>query len=1260
MSYFPEWGTSNGLVFTPCGPGTNRLCVISTAGNADDARAFLRLWKKEMQHRVVFWDFFRFRNSFISFEEFPWLRDAVGVPHLVSFSLDQRATHVTLDSSGNFSMERDGVSRNVETDFPGYSQYCKMFWILRYAPSEWDALIFGLFAADFLPDLLHMVQHAMAQSSRRGHTVLAMAGKSSELKKSILSSIPGCLFRELCSILAFDAQLPKRYLCLLNPDDADHSRSRMLQFVEDRISSVLGEVASGLSLTPRRRKSIHRYLSGSFVRISIARQMASAEDDEEVTLIRFVARIAVDSSETVPQFSLGHVLSLPPDSSASFGLHLVVEQAVSEVDHDVFVRSFDYIVDGSAVLSGITVPHRISLINSLSDKDVHAQLACLLLSKLPPTSEAPKIPSKTTILSWDFGTVSAKLPRRRVLFVGETRAGKTSTIQLLRGVGKQCFCRTEAGTNVADQQSTEVGGVHMMEIAVGVDGRSWSYDASERGAAAGAVSLFLRSAAKAHSFTVSQSHLVPPSSSLSAIGPGSEDAIIPDAAEGSADDSQLVSGIQESATPLASNGGIDDALAEIRNAASHIQSSCVSVFDFAGQDLYRCLDPLFFAPSSMYILVFDLLNLCDNADISMELLASEIDRCILSWLRRISGMLANAGSQLSQRSVVVLVGTRGSQFETHVFASLVREAVSTSINDCQESFANLDVHIGVTNPNRARGDPDVHPHRPFYVLENNPHLEGGNAYDDDRLTFMKSFSAFILRQFGDFVSASRPVPLRYLFLEAFVLQRSEWSARSVLSEPEILSYVVPALNLGSEAEARDALGALIESGSFFGFCSGSGLNRSEGIPETSTVIVIRPMEFVRRCAALISHQFLRSSANGYLQPNSSLYNALWQRIGAIQEDEVRRILCVGPVSNDGLCDEEKNCLFSTLCMMGILIPIRVVQMHFKSHPSYFLFTPRLHILRRENVVRDHLLDAAHVSTQFRSCSLAVQIQTLRGSEVPSVPSVSLHVFYRFCSFLHVAVRLTARVSCIGNTLDPLVAGFPIAEREMELVDDSGHHRVRIAIMPGGACGPFFAVRLRRRGEAAPLDMIALFKKFVSTDTGIPAGSEVVFGHSIHLGRENQLLDFVVGENSSFVPSAQESVFQQRMKQFDEYKKFEPNAAATSCSDAGPKEWTRQQLYDAVQKNLDPFLKYFFGHFDSVFKAVVHALNSFESGTADNVLAMVDRKNAVKVWTNDILLNPMLVKSQVSESPVQEFCAFLRGHPEVLREVADILKLPVFP
>eukprot|EP00762_Andalucia_godoyi_P003582 ANDGO_00624.mRNA.1 hypothetical protein len=1259
MSYFPEWGTSKGLVFTPCGPGTNRLCVISTEeDNLGDALDFLLLWKKEMPHRVVLLDIYCRRNPDVSFEEMPWLAETVGIPLLVSFSPHSVPECVTLDSDGNFNVQSNGVTMNAEMIFPGRSLYCKMIWTLRFAPLEWDVLFFGSDTAYFLPAFFQIVQHALSESPRRGHTVLTVHGSLDELPNPTLLSSEGLFLREFYSVpVVFDG-LRIIHFCLMTADETDDSDSHPLQFIRDRKSSVLSEVALGLSLTPHRMQSICRYLSRSLVRFSIARQMASAKDDKAANRIGIAGGMTVNSSDAVHHFSLNYVLRLPPDPSASFGLHLVVEQTVGEEGHDVFVRSFDYIVDSSAVLPGITLPHRISLINSLSDNDIRAQLACLLLSKLPPTRRRHKIPSKTLILSWDFGTVSAKLPRRRVLFVGETRAGKTSTIQLLRGVGKQQFCHTQEGTDDADRQSTEVGGVHMMEIAVGVDGRSWTDASSERGAAAGAVSLFLRSAARARNSTVSQSHSLSSSSSLSAVMRDSENAIMPDAVEGSADDSRQDRTARES--PLASNGGIDDTLAEIRNAASHIQSSCISVFDFAGQDLYRCLDPLFFAPSSMYVLVFDLLSLCAKASVSADSLASEIDRCILSWLQRISSMLANAGSQPSQRSVVILAGTRGSQFKAHSSVDRVGNAVRDSIFKCRESFANLEVYVGVDNPSRARGDADVHPDRPFYVLENDPHLEGSGMYDDDRLKFMKSFSTFILRQFGDLVSASRPVPLRYLFLEAFVLQRQEWSARSVVSDQEILSYVVPALKLGSDAEARDALRALIESGSFFGFCSGNCMNGSaaEAVPETEAVIVIRPIEFVQRCAVLISHRFLRSSANGYLQPNSSFFDALWQRIGAIQEDEVRRILCVDPVSKDGLCDEEKNCLVSTLCLMGILIPIRVVQMHVTDHPPFFLFTPRLHILRTSNVVRDYLSEAAIDSTQLRSCSLAIQIQTRRGSEVPSVPTVSPHVFYRLCSFLHVAAQLTTEVLCIGDEVDPLASEFPIAEREIELVDDCSRHRVRIAIMPGGVNGPFFAVRLWRCAEAAPLPIIDLFKKLVSMDTGIPAGSMVVLGQSVKFGHENQL-GFVAHGNARSVPLAQKPAFLQRMAQFDEYQKSEPKAAATSRSDAAPKEWTRQQLNDALQNNLAPFLKYFFNHFDTVFIAVVRALNSFDTGTADHVIAMGDRQAAVELWKRRVLLNPMVLKSQASKSPVQAFCAFLRLYPEVLREVADLLELPVF-
>eukprot|EP00762_Andalucia_godoyi_P005494 ANDGO_08394.mRNA.1 hypothetical protein len=98
------------------------------------------------------------------------------------------------------------------------------------------------------------------------------------------------------------------------------------------------------------------------------------------------------------------------------------------------------------------------------------------------------------------------------------------------------------------------------------------------------------------------------------------------------------------------------------------------------------------------------------------------------------------------------------------------------------------------------------------------------------------------------------------------------------------------------------------------------------------------------------------------------------------------------------------------------------------------------------------------------------------------------------------------------------------------------------------------------------------------DTGIPAGSMVVLGQSVKFVPENQL-GFVAHGNVRIVPMAHKSVFLQRMAQFDECNKFEPNVAASSRSDAVPKEWTRQQLTDAVQKHLGPFLKYFFDRFD---------------------------------------------------------------------------------
>eukprot|EP00762_Andalucia_godoyi_P005492 ANDGO_08419.mRNA.1 hypothetical protein len=178
MSYFPKWGTGADLVFTPCGPGTNRLCVISTEKDIlGDALDFLRLWKNEMPHRVVLLDIYRRRDPDVSFEEMPWLAETVGVHLIVSFSPLSAPVRVTLDSSGNFGVDRNGVPQ-------WFLRYCKVYWILRFAPSEWDVMLLSLGSEAFLSDFFAALLSELARCSRQGHTVFAINGSPGELQKS--------------------------------------------------------------------------------------------------------------------------------------------------------------------------------------------------------------------------------------------------------------------------------------------------------------------------------------------------------------------------------------------------------------------------------------------------------------------------------------------------------------------------------------------------------------------------------------------------------------------------------------------------------------------------------------------------------------------------------------------------------------------------------------------------------------------------------------------------------------------------------------------------------------------------------------------------------------------------------------------------------------------------------------------------------------------------------------------------------------------
>eukprot|EP00762_Andalucia_godoyi_P004796 ANDGO_07253.mRNA.1 hypothetical protein len=95
-------------------------------------------------------------------------------------------------------------------------------------------------------------------------------------------------------------------------------------------------------------------------------------------------------------------------------------------------------------------------------------------------------------------------------------------------------------------------------------------------------------------------------------------------------------------------------------------------------------------------------------------------------------------------------------------------------------------------------------------------------------------------------------------------------------------------------------------------------------------------------------------------------------------------------------------------------------------------------------------------------------------------------------------------------------------------------------------------------------------------------------------------------------------------------------------------WTRKDLATAFNANLNPFLNYFATHYDTVFSVGVHDLYDIDPAESDGVFAMANRKDAVKRWMQQIVLNPMHLDG------VRRCHRYLSRHPAVFEEVSAIL------
>eukprot|EP00762_Andalucia_godoyi_P004915 ANDGO_01445.mRNA.1 hypothetical protein len=490
--------------------------------------------------------------------------------------------------------------------------------------------------------------------------------------------------------------------------------------------------------------------------------------------------------------------------------------------------------------------------------------------------------------------------RLRLLVVGNARVGKTSLIKNLSSGGTE-FDPTE--------NSTEVGDVRTLEIPIRK--HVWTDTTTSIG------TTLLKRMVQRHVANREQETRTPLRNTDGSSTPQPSTGESPVIGPASAQVDDLMSAttaIQEpsaSASPPSPNVARETVTARERiNVASRVLTDLekdtlsVSILDFAGQNVFRVFDPLFFGKQSLYFCVFSLRDL--YAAHQTGTLEKAIESNIFSWLRIIANVGAcNATKEEKLMSKVVLIGTHGNSYAASLWDK-VRSFLSSLEWDWQKTFLDA--------CNSCLGKVLVQPQfKAFFEVQ---------QFSDDRWFIVvekdsrqrkngqKPMMEWLSKEIEEFHRRLPKVLLRNLVLEQMCRD-----CKDVVLAVDQISVRIPGIAaLGmTPDEIKEGFDDLVALGCFFA-CSSDG-----------HMIVLRPDVFIRTCAQLIPPT---DGKGGLLHVGHSkrvIYKDLLEYAGIIQYETAKGIMegyllvnKICPVDSHRLVAEQ---VLAMLVTLGVVVPM---------------------------------------------------------------------------------------------------------------------------------------------------------------------------------------------------------------------------------------------------------------------------------------------------------------------------------------------------
>eukprot|EP00762_Andalucia_godoyi_P004798 ANDGO_07311.mRNA.1 Kelch-like protein diablo len=823
-------------------------------------------------------------------------------------------------------------------------------------------------------------------------------------------------------------------------------------------------------------------------------------------------------------------------------------------DFQVRLSSATYLVDRKEVPSVKTEINLSSNGFLLDDLDASRPLGFPV-----PSAKEVKIDVSDIEIDDD---VWVRPSRVRLLVVGNARVGKTSLIKNLSSGGEK-FDPTE--------NSTEVGDVKTMEISI--RNHAWTDTTMNTGTTL-LSQLMQQQVAKGKPETLMQSRNTDDTTSGQA---NEEHAMSPpasahvDNSAGATTENQVPSRSTSQSSPnvarehVTANERIDVTSRVLTELEGETLS--VSILDFAGQNVFRVFDPLFFGKQSLYFCVFSLRVLHDAH--GNGILEKAIEENVISWLRIIANVRAcNVSENEKSVSKVVLIGTHGGFIENE--SSQAREDFLNALNACLKCF--------LKNPQLSVFFQDAYVENDGYftIVENNP---------DQRIGGLKLNQEKMMTQLSDAIRRFH-LELPKVLLRNLVVESLCKNCKDVVLPVDRIRNKIPGIAsvCKSNAEVKECFDDLVALGCLFA-CSSD-----------EHMIVLRPDVFIQTCAQLIPQTDGKGGLLHVSDETKAAYKYLLENASIIPSATAQQIL-EGHLRTNRICSVDSHKLVAKqvcemLVTLGVVVPM--------DPESKFVFFPQWH--RHCDSLGDSpdALDSrwkteCSEKAGFKHSSCTVRCVGLRHlfGIIDGVVT-DLH-FWRFMTFLG-----------RKNLYPPISDQSPPALGLDVIVcrpDGSVQCRIRLD-RKQGTSSIFHFDTLSSPGETDVPDLVALLTAFLSEDP---------------MSRSVLSCTLVIRSESVCV------------------------ASLSSC--------TRNELTDAFNANVRPFLDYFARYYDSVFKEAVHALYNINPGLSGSVLTMDDRHEAVHRWMSHIVLNPM------HKDGVWRFLRFLSKYPDLLADVSAILFPP---